>query len=145
MPLEQPTRSRRSVLPLSKRLRLALVLGAAALAALVWIAILHAGTALVVEEPLASPDAIISLASHEWERLPETIRLAHRHPGAQVLLTLPPEINDTTATSADTGCGISRETGSTKNGCTSCPSRSRAPSAKRPRRRSGPGTHISEA
>src|SRR5512146_2396106 len=30
-----------------------------------------AGTALVVSQPVDNPDAIVSLASHEWERLPE--------------------------------------------------------------------------
>ena len=54
----------------------------------------RAGSFLVVERPIASPDAIISLASHEWERLPETIRLAHRYPDALVLLTLPPVVNE---------------------------------------------------
>ena len=49
----------------------------------------HAGTALVVSEPLPSPDAIVSLASHEWERLPETAAQARRNPHAIVVLTLP--------------------------------------------------------
>ena len=53
-----------------------------------------AGTTLVVERPVGAPDAIISLASHEWERLPETTRLAHLYPDARVLLTLPPVVND---------------------------------------------------
>jgi uncharacterized SAM-binding protein YcdF (DUF218 family) len=60
---------------------------------IVWIGD-NAGTALVVERPIASPDAVISLASHEWERLPETTLLAHRYPEARVLLTLPPAVNE---------------------------------------------------
>ena len=49
----------------------------------------YAGTALVVSSPLSSPDAIVSLASHEWERLPATAELSRRYPKAQVVLTLP--------------------------------------------------------
>lgn len=47
------------------------------------------GTALVVSRPLQRVDAVISLASHEWERLPLTARLAAANPEAIVLLTLP--------------------------------------------------------
>ena len=47
----------------------------------------HAGSALVVSEPLASPDAIVSLASHEWERLPAAAALARQYPEALVVLT----------------------------------------------------------
>jgi uncharacterized SAM-binding protein YcdF (DUF218 family) len=49
----------------------------------------RAGPALVVSAPLDMPDAIVSLASHEWERLPLTASLAGRYPGATVVLTLP--------------------------------------------------------
>ena len=49
----------------------------------------YAGSALVVSSPLSSPDAIVSLASHEWERLPATAALARRYPRALVVLTLP--------------------------------------------------------
>lgn len=49
----------------------------------------HAGTALVVAAPLRSPQAIVSLASHEWERLPVAAKLASAHPAALVVLTLP--------------------------------------------------------
>jgi uncharacterized SAM-binding protein YcdF (DUF218 family) len=52
-----------------------------------------AGTALVVSSPLGSPDAIVSLASHEWERLPAVAALARRYPRALVLLTLPQVVN----------------------------------------------------
>jgi uncharacterized SAM-binding protein YcdF (DUF218 family) len=49
----------------------------------------HAGTALVVERDAGPPDAIIMLASHEWERLPAAAALAREHPDAVVLLTVP--------------------------------------------------------
>lgn len=52
-----------------------------------------AGTALVVSRPLAEPDAIVSLASHEWERLPAAASLASRFPHALVVLTLPERVN----------------------------------------------------
>jgi uncharacterized SAM-binding protein YcdF (DUF218 family) len=54
----------------------------------------RAGSALVVAVPMRQPDAIVSLASHEWERLPTTAVLAARHPDALVLLTLPPSVTD---------------------------------------------------
>jgi len=53
----------------------------------------HAGTALVVSAPVPSPDAIVSLASHEWERLPAAAALARRYPHALVVLTLPQSVN----------------------------------------------------
>ena len=49
----------------------------------------HAGSFLVVDRDLPTPDAIVVLASHEWERLPEAARLAQRNPRATILLTLP--------------------------------------------------------
>lgn len=49
----------------------------------------YTGTALVVSRAVANPDAIVSLASHEWERLPAVARLASQNPRALVLLTLP--------------------------------------------------------
>jgi uncharacterized SAM-binding protein YcdF (DUF218 family) len=52
--------------------------------------IARAGTALVISAPLDRPDVIVSLASHEWERLPVAARLAMKYPNAQVLLTQPP-------------------------------------------------------
>ena len=48
-----------------------------------------AGTMLVVKQPLENPDAIVSLASHEWERLPGAAELAQATPSAVVVLTLP--------------------------------------------------------
>ena len=54
----------------------------------------RAGTALVVSRPLAHPDAIISLGSHEWERLPVAADIARENPRAVVLLTLPRIVNE---------------------------------------------------
>jgi uncharacterized SAM-binding protein YcdF (DUF218 family) len=54
----------------------------------------YAGSALVVSVPLPAPDAIVSLASHEWERLPTAAALARQHPGAVVVLTLPQQVNE---------------------------------------------------
>ncbi len=53
----------------------------------------RAGAALVVSQPLSQPEVIVSLASHEWERLPETARQAALFPRALVLLTLPSSVN----------------------------------------------------
>lgn len=50
------------------------------------------GSALVVRQPIARPDAIISLASHEWERLPVAARQVLQNPGSLLLLTVPTEI-----------------------------------------------------
>ena len=47
------------------------------------------GRFLVLSVPLDRPDGVVSLASHEWERLPEAARLASANPKAVVLLTLP--------------------------------------------------------
>ena len=60
-------------------------------AAVLW-PVAHAGTALIVATEAGPPDAIIMLASHEWERLPAAAALARQHPGAIVLLTTPPII-----------------------------------------------------
>jgi uncharacterized SAM-binding protein YcdF (DUF218 family) len=51
------------------------------------------GNLLVVARPCANPDAIIVLASHEWERLPVAARYARAHPLARVLLTRPREVS----------------------------------------------------
>lgn len=48
-----------------------------------------AGTALIADYDPGTPDAIIMLASHEWERLPTTAALARQYPSAIVLLTVP--------------------------------------------------------
>jgi uncharacterized SAM-binding protein YcdF (DUF218 family) len=67
------------------RTRLAI---AAVLALVLW-GLGHLGPALVVFRPAEPPDAIVPLASHEWERLPATVALARQYPFSIVLLTLP--------------------------------------------------------
>lgn len=52
-------------------------------------AITAIGPSLIHESPLEDPQAILSLGSHEHERLPHTAALAQRWPDAQVLLTQP--------------------------------------------------------
>lgn len=52
-----------------------------------------AGEALVVQRSVPAPDALVSLASHEWERLPAVARLARTSPHARVLLTQPARPN----------------------------------------------------
>lgn len=59
-----------------------------AVLALIW-TLLRAGPALVISQPLDDPDAIVMLASHEWERLPAAGAVARRYPDAVVLLTVP--------------------------------------------------------
>jgi uncharacterized SAM-binding protein YcdF (DUF218 family) len=49
----------------------------------------YAGTWLIVSRPLQDANLIVSLASHEWERLPLVARLAQAMPDAHVLLTEP--------------------------------------------------------
>jgi uncharacterized SAM-binding protein YcdF (DUF218 family) len=56
--------------------------------------VVDAGPALVVQVPVTNPDVIVSLASHEWERLPTTARLAAEHPDAVVLLTEPGDVTE---------------------------------------------------
>jgi uncharacterized SAM-binding protein YcdF (DUF218 family) len=77
---------RRSRLPGRRTL---LVVGLAVVCALLAWALYRAGPALVVRVPVTNPDAIISLASHEWERLPQTAASAKLYPNAVVLLTQP--------------------------------------------------------
>lgn len=43
----------------------------------------------MISRPVGSPDAVVVLASHEWERLPAAARLARDYTAARVLLTLP--------------------------------------------------------
>ena len=74
------------------RLRRRTWLGVLALLVAVGWLLASSGTALVVDARVSHPDAIISLASHEWERLPLTAELAAAHGGALVLLTLPQPI-----------------------------------------------------
>jgi uncharacterized SAM-binding protein YcdF (DUF218 family) len=53
----------------------------------------RAGTALVVTQDISDPDLIVSLSSHEWERLPVAARLARRFPRARVALTQPRSVS----------------------------------------------------
>lgn len=48
-----------------------------------------AGSVLIVRRDVSAPDAFITLASHEWERIPAVARLARQQPQAKVLLTNP--------------------------------------------------------
>ena len=61
-----------------------------AVAVALWASV--AGVTVILQRPLAEPDAIVSLASHEWERLPVTAGLARRFPKAIVFLTLPTKV-----------------------------------------------------
>jgi uncharacterized SAM-binding protein YcdF (DUF218 family) len=63
-------------------------------AALAVTLVASAGQLLIVSVPLADVDAIVSLASHEWERLPLTAALAQAHPDAIVVLTEPQPVTD---------------------------------------------------
>ncbi len=47
---------------------------------------------LVAHADIDRPDAIVVLASHEWERLPAAAAAARRWPLAQVVLTVPSEV-----------------------------------------------------
>jgi len=53
-----------------------------------------AGVTLVVSRHIDDPNAIVVLASHEWERLPVAVQLARRYPAAQVLLTQPANVTE---------------------------------------------------
>jgi len=76
------------VLPRSTGRRIAAAIGAPLLLVSL-LSLPRLGTTLIVSRPLAQVDAVISLASHEWERLPLTARIASDNPEAIVLLTLP--------------------------------------------------------
>jgi uncharacterized SAM-binding protein YcdF (DUF218 family) len=52
-----------------------------------------AGRVLVLRVPQEAPEVIVSLASHEWERLPEAAAAAVQAPAAVVLLTVPTQVN----------------------------------------------------
>ena len=72
----------------SYRRRVGIVLSALTLGAGL-VLFVNAGTLLIVQKPLADPDAILSLASHEAERLPVAVRLAQAAPASRLLLTVP--------------------------------------------------------
>lgn len=73
-------------------MRRRLFVGGIALALAIAVILWGAGAVLVVSVNATPPDAIVSLASHEWERLPEAARLAHRYPASIVILTVPPHV-----------------------------------------------------
>jgi uncharacterized SAM-binding protein YcdF (DUF218 family) len=52
-------------------------------------ALRHAGQELVVSKDVGPPDAIVMLASHEWERLPAAAEVARKFPSSLVILTIP--------------------------------------------------------
>jgi uncharacterized SAM-binding protein YcdF (DUF218 family) len=58
------------------------------------IAAYNAGRFLVLSVPPDAPAAIVSLASHEWERLPEVVALAREYPHAAILLTVPVHVTE---------------------------------------------------
>ena len=66
----------------------------AAIAAVVVLVLRFAGEALVVSVTAHPPDATLTLASHEWERLPAAAEFAKRFPGSLVLLTLPAAVTE---------------------------------------------------
>lgn len=47
---------------------------------------------LVDQRDVGNPDAIVVLASHEWERLPAATAASRRWPNALVVLTVPSEV-----------------------------------------------------
>ena len=61
---------------------------------LVALVVRYGGAMLVVSEPVEHPDAIVVLASHEWERLPVAVQLARRHPAARLWLTQPAQVTE---------------------------------------------------
>jgi uncharacterized SAM-binding protein YcdF (DUF218 family) len=55
---------------------------------------LYGGDTLIVSADVGEPQAIVVLASHEWERLPVAAELARQYPAARVLLTLPAHVTE---------------------------------------------------
>jgi len=56
---------------------------------------LELGSTLAISEPIPAPEAIVTLGSHEWERLPLAARLARGNPRAALLLTMPAQPTET--------------------------------------------------
>jgi uncharacterized SAM-binding protein YcdF (DUF218 family) len=54
----------------------------------------YGGDTLIVSAEVGEPQAIVVLASHEWERLPVAAELARQYPAARVLLTVPAEVTE---------------------------------------------------
>jgi uncharacterized SAM-binding protein YcdF (DUF218 family) len=124
----EPSRRGRSQASRRVRRRFALAAALLLVAGAMW-ALAQLGDVLVVSSGLARPDAILSLASHEWERLPLAARLAQAYPDAAVLLTVPANV--------------------TRSNCHDCPNRVDRlrhlgvdPSRVHLLRLTGPGTHA---
>jgi uncharacterized SAM-binding protein YcdF (DUF218 family) len=60
--------------------------------ALIVVSVARAGYALIVSRPIPAPEVIISLASHEWDRLPVAAQWALTFETADILLTEPREV-----------------------------------------------------
>jgi uncharacterized SAM-binding protein YcdF (DUF218 family) len=76
------------------RARTIAVAGLAGALVLAVIALRFGGDTLVVSRDVPRPQAIVVLASHEWERLPVAAQLGRRYPQAQVLLTQPVHVTE---------------------------------------------------
>ncbi len=72
--------------------RAAVILLLVALFALLLWGLRNAGRPLVVSRDIGPSDAIVMLASHEWERLPAAAEVARRFPASVVLLTMPVKV-----------------------------------------------------
>lgn len=77
----------------SYRVRLNIAAGTVGIV-LIGLALRFGGETLVVARQVDEPDAIVVLASHEWERLPVAVQLARRYPAARLLLTLPAHVTE---------------------------------------------------
>src|SRR5688572_11258854 len=83
------TRRAPGAVGVTRRLR-ARLLPLAVVAGVVGLFVLpRAGSALVIDTRIAAPQALLSLGSHEWERLPALADEARRSPNALVFLTQP--------------------------------------------------------
>jgi uncharacterized SAM-binding protein YcdF (DUF218 family) len=88
---------------------------ALALAVLATFVVRYAGDALVMSEHVGEPDAIVVLASHEWERLPVAADIARQYPAARVVLTQPAEVTEhncfdcSTRVNRLTAAGVNRD------------------------------------
>jgi uncharacterized SAM-binding protein YcdF (DUF218 family) len=72
----------------SSRRTLRRLIVSAGVALTAWL-LADAGPALVERRAIESPDAIVMLSSHEWERLPATAARARENPSSLVILSIP--------------------------------------------------------
>jgi uncharacterized SAM-binding protein YcdF (DUF218 family) len=72
----------------------ALSVAAGVTVVLIVLVLRYAGGLLVVSKPIDRPDAIVVLASHEWERLPVAAELARQYPSVPLMLTLPADVTE---------------------------------------------------